>query len=186
MNYQDELKGEQIANKKFSSDRFIGANLKFTSFTKCIFENCDFSGVLFDGASFEDCSFPGSKLSNLDFAPVIFIKCNFAHSVVENSIFQKIKLGSKCETGSYDLRECVFAEVSLLNTIWVKCDLEKISFENAKLSGGIFDRCKLTKASFKGADISGTNFETSTIDQTELDMQGFVQYGNSRGFKLCL
>ncbi|MFH2085269.1 MAG: pentapeptide repeat-containing protein [bacterium] len=57
-----------------------------------------------------------------------------------------------------------------------------MDFDQAKLAVAVFDRCKLTKAKFVGADLAGTNFEGSIVDHTELDYQGFVQYGNSRGF----
>ena len=73
MNYRDkvfseiELKGEQVHDATFVGCRFAAANLKFSSFTKCVFENCDFTGVVLEGTSFENCTFPGSKLSNLDF-----------------------------------------------------------------------------------------------------------------------
>jgi hypothetical protein len=30
-----------------------------------------------------------------------------------------------------------------------------------------------------------TSFEGSNIDGAELDYQGFIMYGQSRGFKLC-
>ena len=188
MNYRDkiigenELKGEQIRDGKFIACRLAGANLKFSSFTKCVFEDCDFSGVVFEGTSFEECSFPGSKLSNLDFAPTTLIKCDFRGAVVENSVFQHYKTGTKDELVRYDLRECRFDQATLLNTVWIKCDLAGVDFDGSKLAGVIFDRCKLTKAKLVGADITGVNFEGSIIDHTELDIQGFVQYGNSRGF----
>ena len=59
MNYLDkviletELKGELVNDVKFVSCRFAGTNLKFSAFTKCIFENCDFTGVIFDGTKDE-------------------------------------------------------------------------------------------------------------------------------------
>jgi len=115
----------------------------------------------------------------------VFIKCDFSSAVIENSVFQHMKTGTKGETVRYDLRECRFANASLLNTIWVKCDLGKVDFDSAKLAGAVFDKCKLTETKFAGADIAGTNFEGSVVDKTELDYQGFVQYGNSKGFKLC-
>lgn len=179
---ETELKGEQVREAKFAACRFAGAKLKFSSFTKCVFENCDFTGVILEGTSFEDCAFPGSKLSYLDFSPATLIKCDFRAAVVENSVFQHLKTGTKDEVVRYDLRECLFAQATMQNTIWVKCDLAGVDFAGTKLAGATFDRCKLTKAKFAGADISGTNFEESTIDHTELDYQGFVQYGNSRGF----
>lgn len=184
MNYE-EFKGEQLKQITFTGNKFAGVDLKFSSFTKCVFDSCDFTGSLFDGTSFEDCSFPGSKLSNLDFAPVIFIKCNFREAVIENSIFQHMKTGTKNEVVRYDLRECIFDNVTMNNSVFIKCDFEAIDFAGSKLIGAIFDRCKLTRTRFVEADISGANFEGSIIDQTELDTLGFVQYGNSRGFKLC-
>jgi uncharacterized protein YjbI with pentapeptide repeats len=167
---ENELRGERVDGDKFGGCRFVGANLKFSAFTKCVFENC---------------SFPGSKLSNLDLSPAVFIKCDFANSVIENGVFQKLKSGPGNETIRYDLRECNFGNASLLNTIWIKCDLSETSFEGSNLTGAVFDRCKLRKVKFGGAEISGVSFEGSTIDQTELDTNGFVQYSNSRGFKLC-
>jgi len=49
----------------------------------------------------------------------------------------------------------------------------------------LFDKCKMMKAKLTQAEISGASFEGSNVDQAELDYQGFIQYGQSKGFKLC-
>lgn len=181
---QGALSGKQFEGDIFLACRMTGVKLKFSAFTKCRFERCDFGGVMFDGTSFEECSFPESKLSYLDFGPVTFVKCDFRKAVIQNAVFQKRKTGSKDELTWNNLRECLFGEAELSNSIFVKCNLEGADFTRAKLTGAAFDRSNLRKAKLTGADISGTSFEGSTVDKTELDYQGFVQYGNSRGFVL--
>jgi uncharacterized protein YjbI with pentapeptide repeats len=52
------------------------------------------------------------------------------------------------------------------------------------LESAVFDRCNLIDANFVGADISGVNFNTSKVERTLLDVEGFILFGNSKGFVL--
>lgn len=42
----------------------------------------------------------------------------------------------------------------------------------------------MEKTDLRGADISGTNFENSRISQTIIDMDGFIKFGQLKGFVL--
>jgi uncharacterized protein YjbI with pentapeptide repeats len=68
--------------------------------------------------------------------------------------------------------------------VFVFCDLEGVSFEKSDLHEAIFERCNLRKTNFKDAQIGGGGFKDSKIEETLLDVNGFIDYGSSQGFKL--
>jgi len=46
----------------------------------------------------------------------------------------------------------------------------------------VFERCNLRETEFSGANIAGTGFENCVIHDTKLDIEGFIDLGNSKGF----
>jgi len=58
-------------------------------------------------------------------------------------------------------------------------DLTHVNFEKA-----IFDYCKLKGTSFTDSNTTGVSFQNCQISQTILDLEGFIQFGLSKGFKL--
>jgi len=179
-----ELQGEDFSDTTFKSCKFIGLTLKFTNFGSCIFENCDFSESIFESVGFSGCSFPESKLSFLDFSNTSFQNCDFAESVAENCIFQKLKGGSKSERKKFDLRSCNFEEASLSGSVFVMCNLDKVNFQKSILENAVFERCSLEETDFTGAKINGCGFSDCLLKKTYLDINGFIDYGNTKGFSL--
>jgi uncharacterized protein YjbI with pentapeptide repeats len=178
----EELEGETKVGEQYLHCTFALTKLHFTSFKDCIFQDCDFTGIMLDQTSFESCTFPGSKLSNLDFAGTRLIKCNFEAALVDQTYFRgNISDHSK---KPYDLRTCNFANTSLENAIFAHCDLKGVSFANSKLNGATFENCLLHKADFAESSLEGTRWEGCTIEGTTLSLSGFLSYGISHGFKL--
>ena len=139
---------------------------------------------MFDSIVFFRCTFPETKLSNLDFSGVSFRECNFAGSVIENSIFQQFKDANKIIRKKFNLTSCKFENTNLTGSIFALCILDDINFKNSKLNNCVFEKCNLTQASLSTAEVVGVNFEGSKIDRTALDINGFINFGNSKGFIL--
>jgi len=134
--------------------------------------------------SFVGCSFPETKLSNLDFSDVSVKNCNFAHAIIKYSVFEQRRSGTKNERKTFNLSKVVFDETELTGTIFSSCNLEGAGFQKANLESVVFEKCNLKEANLGGANISGTNFSDSKIDHTILDFEGFITFGNSKGFSL--
>jgi uncharacterized protein YjbI with pentapeptide repeats len=130
------------------------------------------------------CSFPDSKLSNLDFSQVQMKECNFFKTVMKNCVLQQLKAGSKNERKKFNLCKSSFVEADLTGTIFFFCDLKDANFQKATLDDVVFEKCNLQNANFKGASIVGINFTNSKIENTILDIEGFLSFGNSKGFVL--
>lgn len=181
---ESDTGGHDFSDTIFESCKFTGITLKFTCFAKCVFKSCDFSRSFLELVSFSDCKFPCSKLSSLDFGNTSLSMCDFEGAVAENCIFQKLKGSSKSDLKKFILKSCNFLGAQLGRTVFVFCDLEGVSFEGADLHQAIFERCNLKETNFLGAKMESAGFKNSKIDNTLLDMNGFVDFGNSNGFKL--
>ena len=63
---EKQLVGVRLVNDSFLNLRFAGVELKLSSFEKCLFKECDFSGVIIQDSGFIDFYFQVSRISNLD------------------------------------------------------------------------------------------------------------------------
>ena len=126
----------------------------------------------------------GQKYDRENFAQGTLKECDFTNAIIRGSVFYRLKTGSKNLKIKWDLTSCVFEKADLSETIYIRCDLGSVSFFESILKNAVFEACHLTKTSFLGADIGGTSFENSKIDKTYLDMNGFVHFGQARGFVL--
>ncbi len=190
MNYKDqvfsadEIKGKEFIDCEFENCRFVSTNLRFTSFKNTNFLTCDLSSAAFDLTSFVSCKFPESKLSNVDFSEMQIKDCDFSNSILRNCVFQQLKPGSKNEKEKFDLSRINFENAQLQSALFSFCDLKEANFRGADLESVVFEKCKLKETNFTGANISGTNFSDSSIDGAILDVDGFISFGVSTGFKL--
>jgi len=181
---EEDVGGESFDNVKFVNCRFCGINLRFTSFSKCAFDNCDLSGSAFESVNFSNCKFIESKLSFIDFAEIALKGCSFEKCVMENCIFQQFKNSSKNERKKLNFRNFSFNEVNLTGSVFAFCDLDEASFERSNLVAVVFERCSLKNTNFSGSDIEGAVFETCLIKGAKLDIDGFLKFGASHGFVL--
>jgi fluoroquinolone resistance protein len=180
----DNIKGQEFIDCRFINCKFAGANLRFTSFNKCTFISCDLSLVLFDLTSFVKCSFLESKLSNLDFSGVQIKECDFSKAIMRGCVLQQLKPGSKNEKKKFNLFGSRFSEADLSGVVFFFCDLKAVDFKHANLENAVFERCSLKEVSLISANICGTNFSDSKMENTKLDLDGFITFGNSKGFIL--
>lgn len=180
----DEVRGKDFEDVTFTKCTFSGTQLRFTSFTHCKFDTCDLSGSFLDSTHFSHCSFPGSRLSFLDFATATLKECNFTHTIMNECIFQQLKDGSKSEQKKFDLQGCTFEQANLSGSIFVFCVLTSVSFASSSLNKAVFERCKMRDTNLAGCELVGANFDTSTVQNAVLDINGFITYGNSKGFVL--
>jgi len=180
---QESLEGNDHDNSEFLACRFIG-DFKFLNFNKCKFTDCDLSQAIFATTSFTECSFPGTKLNNLDFGDIGIFSCNFSKGVMENCIFQKVVGKGNSKRKSMDLRGCLFEETDLNRSVFAFCNLEEVSFSKSNLESVVFELSNLKKTNFSKSNINGATFENCKIDETILDIQGFISFGSSKGFVL--
>ena len=103
---------------------------------------------------------------------------------MKNCVLQQLRPGSKNERKKFNLTKSVFDSADLSGTIFFLCELKEASFRNANLENVVFERCNLKGASFINANIGGINFTDCKIEDTKLDLDGFVSFGNSKGFVL--
>lgn len=181
---EGELRGNDFERDTFISCKFVNINLKFVGFVSCKFKLCDFSGSMLNLVRFVDCTFAESKLSNLDFADTQIKACDFSGAIMKNCIFQQLKEGKKDRRKKLDLTDCKFSETKLERSVFVLCDLTKVGFNGSSLEGVVFEKCDLVGTDFTGADIEGASFTTSKIEKAKLDMEGYIAFGNSKGFIL--
>lgn len=103
---------------------------------------------------------------------------------MKNCILQQLKAGSKNEKKKFNLCKSSFEEADLTGTIFFFCDLKNANFQSATLNDVVFEKCNLRNVNFIGASIVGTNFTNSRIENILLNVEGFLAFGNSKGFIL--
>ncbi|MCL4353226.1 pentapeptide repeat-containing protein [Patescibacteria group bacterium] len=104
--------------------------------------------------------------------------------MAENCIFQKLKGGSKSERKNLDLKSCIFESAQLKGAVFVFCDLKKVNFKNSGLENVVFEKCNLEETDLSATKLAGAGFIDCKLKDTLLDINGFVDYGSSFGFKL--
>lgn len=180
---EKQLVGVRLVNDSFLNLRFAGVELKLSSFEKCLFKECDFSGVIIQDSGFIEVDFQGSRISNLDLSVGYFKGDKFDEVVAEGTVFRQLrKSDEKLEW--MDMRKTSFVKADLSSAIFMKCRLNEADFRGAKLERCVFEGCDLSEANFSEAQLAGVNFEGSRIDKTVLDMSGFVSLGQAKGFVL--
>lgn len=180
---EKQLVGVRLVNDSFLNLRFAGVELKLSSFEKCLFKECDFSGVIIQDSGFIEVDFQGSRISNLDLSVGYFKSVKFDEVVAEGTVFRQLrKSDEKLEW--MDMRKTSFVKADLSSAIFMKCRLNEADFRGAKLERCVFEGCDLSAANFSEAQLAGVNFEGSRIDKTVLDMSGFVSLGQAKGFVL--
>lgn len=181
---KEDVRGGDYKDTAFDACKFIGIVFKFTNFTNCTFKDCDFSESILESVGFSGCKFPGSKLSFLDFGNASVSACSFNEAIAEGCVFQKLKSGSKVDRKKFDLTDCAFDNAVLSKSVFVFCKLTGVGFQKSVLENTIFEKCDLEKTDFGEAKIAGGSFTDCNIKNTILAINGFIDYGYSKGFVL--
>jgi uncharacterized protein YjbI with pentapeptide repeats len=103
---------------------------------------------------------------------------------MKNCVLEQFKTGNKNEKKKFELSNSLFEKADLTGTIFSLCELKEINFQKANLENAVFDKCNLTRANLIDTNINGTTFNDCKIENTILDLEGFITYGNSKGFML--
>ena len=178
-----ELCGVRLVNDSFMNLRLAGIEIRLSSFERCLFKECDFSGVIIQDSGFIEADFHGSRISNLDLSVGYFKKCKFDEVVAEGTVFRQLRKSDE-RLEWMDMRKTSFVKADLSGAIFMKCRLNGADFRGAKLERCVFEGCDLSGADFSDTQLAGVNFEKSRIDKTVLDLNGFVSIGQAKGFVL--
>ena len=132
--------------------------------------------------AFTNCEFNDCIMSGIDFNDMAITKGQFRGCVMEYATFHRLKAGSNFEEVKLNLKDCSFLKCNLTESTFSNCDLKKVSFKDCLLVKALFKKCDLTEADLTGCQILGAQFGDSIIHNTLLNLDGFIQLGNSRGF----
>ncbi len=89
-----------------------------------------------------------------------------------------------CSFEKQKLPGCSFPRSNLSSCYFANCDLSSLKLTDINLEKAIFDFCKLTNTDFSGSVTTGVSFQNCRISHTTLDLEGFIQFGLSKGFVL--
>jgi len=149
-------------DKSFDKIDFSEKNLPKSSYTNCIFNNCNFFQCDLSGNSFMDCTFIACNLSMV----------SLTNTSVKNLHFRDCKLVG-IDFGkanpflfSVSFEECqldyaIFSQLKLKKTVFSHCSLKEAEFENSDLSMVVFKECNLWGASFIQTILEKADFTTA-------------------------
>lgn len=162
---------KKLLNREFLKCEFIDCNftksdLSNNDFMDCNFKDCNFTLTNLQNAGLKNCKFFGCKLMGIDFS-----KCNsFLFSVrfqdcnLDYSSFFQIKMKKtnfidcsikEVDFSETDLSMAVFKNSDLLNTSFMRTNLEKADFRSAINYSIDPELNKIKKAKFSSEGLSG-------------------------------
>ena len=160
-----------IADKTFKGLLYTETRLPQGEYDSCIFEGCDFSNSDLSNTHFLDCEFMDCNLSNTHIKFTLFKDVFFKDCKLLGLKF------SECDTTFMafrfehsNLSFASFYQLSLPQTLFKNCNLQKVDFVEAKLKESCFENSNLDGAIFKQTDLSQVDFSTAfnmAIDPTE-------------------
>lgn len=75
--------------------------------------------------------------------------------------------------------------MSSMNSLsFANCNLSGMNLTHINLEKAVFDYCKLRGTNFTDSNTTGVTFQNCQINKTILDLEGFIQFGLSKGFIL--
>lgn len=136
-----------LSNREFVNCEFINCNFTKSDFSNndfmdCNFKSCNFSLTILQDAGLKNSKFFGCKLMGIDFS-----KCNsFLFSVG----FQDCHLDYSS-----------FFQIKMKKTNFVDCSVKDVDFSEADLSMAIFKNCDLLNTSFMRTNLEKTDFRSA-------------------------
>ena len=174
-----DLQGKEFTDLKFFHCQFRGTH-RFASFTRCLFDTCDFTGADLEDATFDHCRFPESRLSQLDFSRTFFHACDYSSGIFIGAHF--VQRDGNHRQVRFNLSNTKFLHSDLTQAVFDHVNLTWAEFTGSNLKLAIFDHSLLDHTDFTACDLEGTAFVDCAIKQAKLDFGGFVSYGRSKGF----
>ncbi len=138
-----EIVSSTFSNCIFKNCNLFQTNLSGSTFADCKFGNCNVSMVGFKGVHFNNVEFTNCKLmgDNFEFCKFNFnFSARFINCVLELTNFSAVKIYGCSFKGS------TFKKASFIGSKMVKCDFSSCDFEEA-----IFDNTDLSESNFKHA-----------------------------------
>lgn len=174
-----DLQGKEYIKQKFFHCQF-SSPLRFTSFTDCLFDTCDFTTSDPEDATFDNCRFPESRLSQLDLSRTYFRRCDFSRGIFIGTHF--VQQDANHRQVRFNLSNAKFQASDLTQAVFDHVDLSWSDFAGSNLKLAILDHCQLNHTDFTSCTLEGTAFVDCAIKQAKLDFDGFVSFGRSHGF----
>ena len=177
---------------------FSDCHLTHTTFDKTVLKGCQMHASALDGSTFLSSTFldcklseittkdDGVRLKNCTIKRSHFANCNLTRAFIVFSKFYEVTFSRsnlwKANLGRLTCHDSTFHhtgfnEARLVNTTFVRTEMNACRFRLIKPSGTAFDTCRIFACLFEGADLRGAIFfETSSSrnfygDQAEFATQ---------------
>jgi uncharacterized protein YjbI with pentapeptide repeats len=147
---------DSIYDKTFT--KLTPGDFKKAEYEKCIFVNCDFSGVDLSGAKFIECEFKGCGLSLV----------KVAGTTINDVIFRDCKmLGFRFDLCHQLALSFTIESCALNDTSFFKCKLKKTVFNNSQLHHCDFGQTDLSESKFNNCDLKDAMFENTNLSKAD-------------------
>ena len=154
-----EYDGQKIDGVIFESGR-----VDETTFTDCVFTNCNFRETAFVYCRFNDCTFEDCDLSLITVEDCSFREVKFKNSKLVginwlSADWPRISSGSPIN----------FTDCAIDYSTFIGLTLNKISFKGCSAKDVEFSEANLTKADFRDATLTASRFNNTNLTEANFD-----------------
>jgi fluoroquinolone resistance protein len=140
---EKRLSNREFHNCEFTNCNFTKSDLSNNEFMDCNFKSCNFSLTILQDAGLKNIHFTGCKLMGIDFS-----KCNnFLFSVQ----FQDCNLDYSS-----------FFKMKMKKTPFIDCSIKEVDFADTDLSMAVFKNCDLLNTSFMRTNLEKADLRSAT------------------------
>lgn len=190
---QAAVRVEDISGKIFQGSIFAEEEMVRIDFRECIFENCRFSGTLFQRVNFVDVLFRGCDLSNVNWQICAALRCSLENCKGVGGDFSGGKLQyfevkdsnlSYSNFSSAGGKWIKFENCLMDNSVFLESRLEKLAFENCSLVGANFTNTPLKGVDFSSDQIEGLLLSGSELAGAQVNMYQAAQLAKLLGLTI--
>lgn len=159
-------------------DPSIGPGLrKGSSFTRCSFDDLEYSMVEYSSCYFYECTFKSSVMCNLIFRKCYFTKCTFKESFLVDTVFINCKVNDTKFDSMISMSDNMFEDCEISYSLFRNktSNKEPLYLDRCKVSFTKFDEYCLDMACFADNQFSVTLFNNLTFNNTSLDANVFIK-----------
>lgn len=155
---EDSMTAMGIINLSQENACLVELEVSKCRIADCTFQQCDFSGSVFEDTLFTNCDFSNAILESVGFRRCEFVNCKFTGASFGESVFENVSL-----------TDCNVSFASLVRVRWknvsaTTCDLAKSDMGEMGLSQVAFSDCRLTGANFFRTSLLGIDLTTCQIE----------------------
>lgn len=151
------IQDKTFIKQDFTASPLPKAEYDNCTFTGCIFDGADISGIIFTECEFDGCNLSmgqvkGTSLKNVGFTNCKMLGFNFQYCdpfLLEVSFTECI------------LQLCSFYRLKLKNTAFSNCDLREADFTEADLTNAVLQDCELRGAVFQNTVLEKADLRTA-------------------------